>query len=202
MTTFQRGPGHGAAGGSGGGGGGDRGRERGRYAQDDVVRMAEHGEGHCRSCSSALAPFLWAFCELLGLDLLYREDGGATHQWLEFHCRPSMRAFCCDVYHDEGARVEGVGGGGGLLAQDVREAYEHGGMWPAPTPCCLSGQYQLEVAALDEADVEEPPPHFRFLEAARLWMMASESSESEEGGASSPARVPQTSEGGKCIGSY
>jgi hypothetical protein len=84
VTTFQR-------------DGGTRGRDRFRYAKDSVTKMAVYGEGHCRTCSSCMASFLWAFSELLCVDLLYRMDEHGSHQWLQFDVRPTMRSFICDL---------------------------------------------------------------------------------------------------------
>lgn len=58
-------------------GGMERGRDRARYAKDDAAKMAAHGEGHCRTCSSCFAPFLWAFAELIAVDPHYCTDDGA-----------------------------------------------------------------------------------------------------------------------------
>ena len=72
-------------------GGESRGRDRARYARDDVAKMAAHGEGHCRTCSSCFAPFVWTFAEVLALDPHYCTDAGGRHQWLQVEARPSMR---------------------------------------------------------------------------------------------------------------
>ena len=137
ITTFER-------------EGGGRGRERDRYVRDDVARMSVYGEGHCRTCSSCLAPFLYAFAEVIGIDVLYRMDEHGRHQWLEFHTRPSMRAFSCDVYRDEGP---GGGGRGDLIAEPLEFALSKGGaMWPSARPIKLSGQYQIVTAGLEPAD--------------------------------------------------
>ena len=83
--------------------GGERGRDRSRYAKDDVAKMAVYGEGHCRTVSSCMVPFLWAFSELLCLDVFYRMDEHGSHQWLQFDARPSMQSYVCDLYRSDGA---------------------------------------------------------------------------------------------------
>ena len=104
-------------------GGAGRGRDRERYAKDDVAKLAAHGEGHCRTCSSTLAPFLWAFADVLAIDMHYQTDAGGRHQWLQFETRPSMRAYACDVYRDENAVQRGAQRGRTHLAESIEHAY-------------------------------------------------------------------------------
>ena len=42
--------------------------------------MAVRGEGHCRTLSSCLAPFLWTFADVLALDPHYCMDARGRHQ--------------------------------------------------------------------------------------------------------------------------
>uniref|UniRef100_A0A7S0J855 Uncharacterized protein n=1 Tax=Calcidiscus leptoporus TaxID=127549 RepID=A0A7S0J855_9EUKA len=141
-------------------GGAARGRDRGRYAKDDVAKLAAHGEGHCRTCSSCFAPFLWCFAELLAIDPHYFTDAGARHQWLQFDTRPSMRSFACDIYRDELAFQRGEARGG-HLAQPVESAYTqpadvgNGREWqlfPKDQPLELGGRHVVS-APLEPTDV-------------------------------------------------
>ena len=139
-------------------GGAERGRDRERYAKDDVAKMAAHGEGHCRTCSSCFAPFLWAFADLLGIDPHYCTDAGGRHQWLQFEARPSMRSFACDVYRDEGAFQTGQVRGA-FLAEPVESAYtrdkdDADGFFPRDDPLELSGRC-VGSAPLQPTDVAD-----------------------------------------------
>ena len=137
-------------------GGADRGRDRDRYAKDDVAKMAAHGEGHCRTLSSCLAPFLWTFADLLAIDPHYCTDAGGRHQWLQFETRPSMRAFACDLYRDENA-----GGQGTYLAQPVCAAYTEASgidddswqLFPTDEPLALGGR-RVASSPLEPTDVD------------------------------------------------
>ena len=152
VTTFAReGGDDGEPGGSIGGEGGARGRNRHRYAKDDVAKMAAYGEGHCRTCSSCLAPFLWSFADVLAIDAHYRTDAGARHQWLQYDARPSMRAFACDVYRDANA-----GGSGELLREPIEEASAGGGsgLRPADEPIALGGRRVIPTP-LEPSDVQD-----------------------------------------------
>ena len=132
-------------------GGADRGRDRSRYAKDDVAKMAAHGEGHCRTCSSCFAPFLWAFADLLGIDPHYCADAGGRHQWLQYEARPTMRSFACDLYRDEEV-FQRCGTRGALLAQPTEDAYGWEGLFPSDEPPLLSGRL-LCCAPLQRSDV-------------------------------------------------
>merc|ERR1719152_38068 len=136
-------------------GGAERGRDRQRYAKDDVAKYAAYGEGHCRTCSSSFAPFLWAFSELLCVDPHYCTDAGGRHQWLQFDARPSMRAFACDIYRDENAVQRGAAVGV-HLAEPVEEVYgvdtEEGRLFPRDEPPDLSGR-RVGSAPLEPTDV-------------------------------------------------
>ena len=155
VTTFAREGGGEARPGGGDGGGGPgnaRGRDHHRYAKDDVAKMAACGEGHCRTCSSCLAPFLWSFADVLAIDLHYRTDAGARHQWLQYDTRPSMCAFACDVYRDTNA-----GGTGALLREPIEGGASCGcdggsGLLPADEPIALGG-FRVVPASLEPTDV-------------------------------------------------
>lgn len=130
----------------------ERGRDRERYAKDDVAKMAAHGEGHCRTCSSCLAPFLWAFAELLAVDPHYCMDAGARHQWLQYETRPSMRSFSCDLYRDEDVYLSG-GTRGSMLVQAVEVAYQGPeSFFPRDAPLDLSGR-MVRSAPLEPTDL-------------------------------------------------
>ena len=131
-------------------GGQSRGRDRDRYAKDDVAKMAAHGEGHCRTCSSCLAPFLWSFAELLAIDVHYMMDAPGSHQWLQYDTRPSMHTFVCDVYRDENASQCGQPRGQ-LLAQPSELTYGID-LFPRDQPIELGGR-QVLSAALEAGDV-------------------------------------------------
>eukprot|EP00930_Biecheleria_cincta_P002763 TRINITY_DN103762_c0_g1_i1.p1 TRINITY_DN103762_c0_g1~~TRINITY_DN103762_c0_g1_i1.p1 ORF type:complete len:1046 (-),score=148.23 TRINITY_DN103762_c0_g1_i1:98-3235(-) len=144
-------------------GGTDRGRDRHRYAKDDVARMAAYGEGHCRTCSSCFAPFLWSFANLLAIDPHYCTDTGASHQWLQYETRPSMTAFVCDIYRDE-LTYQRTGQRGCLLCEPVTIAYaapvtdSAGGnshLFPQDVPLKLGGR-RVESAPLCPTDVAMP----------------------------------------------
>ena len=137
-------------------GGADRGRDRERYAKDDVAKMAAHGEGHCRTCSSCLAPFLWCFAELLGIDPHYCTNAAASHQWLQYDARPSMRSYSCDLYHDE-LSYQSTGHRGGRLSEPVTVAYapsslSSGQLFPQDEPLLLGGR-PVQSAPLGPTDV-------------------------------------------------
>jgi len=134
VTSFQR------------NGGESRGRDRFRYAKDDVGKMAVYGEGHCRTLSSCMAPFLWAFSEVLCLDVFYRMDEHGLHQWLQFDTRPSMQSYVCDLYRSDG--LKGSSDSSRLLAQPIEESESH----PSRLPIKL-GQFQLKIAALEAHDM-------------------------------------------------
>jgi len=148
-------------------GGNERGRDRERYASDNVGKMAAHGEGHCRTLSSCLAPFLWSFAEVLAVDCQYCTDAGARHQWLQYATRPSMRTFACDMYRDENAFQHG-GERGVLLAQPTEDAYAvptdvdgDGNEWqifPRDEPLMLGGR-PVRSAPLEPTDVASVTPH-------------------------------------------
>lgn len=94
----------------------DRGRACAR--EDDVAKMACHGQGHCHTVSSTMAGFLYPFCSVLGIDMKYRggyswggvnlgekadesvevADKPERHQWLELTLRPSLTTFICDLW--------------------------------------------------------------------------------------------------------
>ena len=134
-------------------------RDAHRYCKDDVGRFAIGGQGHCHTVSSVMLSFLVPFQIVLGLDLYYREDDRASHQWLEVVSRPLMRGFVCDLYRDETMkggeekrrRKEGREGGEeevGLVAQDVRECYRGGAWYPTEKRKKLSG-YPVYFASLE-----------------------------------------------------
>ncbi|CAE7035374.1 Khc [Symbiodinium natans] len=97
-----------------------KGLDRGRSCakEDDVAKMACHGQGHCHTVSSTMAGFLYPFCNALGIDLKYRggyswggvnlgekadesvevADKPERHQWLELTLRPSLTTFICDLW--------------------------------------------------------------------------------------------------------
>lgn len=148
-------------------GGAARGRERERYAKDDAAKVAAHGEGHCRSCSSCFAPFLWSFAELLGIEPRYCTDAGASHQWLQYTARPSMRTFACDLYRDECAAQCGAPRGT-HLAEPAEAAYGAAGeagadsswaggpgetcLFPTEAPLEFGGR-RVGLAPLEAGDV-------------------------------------------------
>ena len=144
-------------------GGADRGRDRQRYAKDDVAKMAAHGEGHCRTCSSCFAPFLWSFAELLAVDPHYCTDAGGRHQWLQYETRPSMRGFACDIYRDEKVfQTSGVRGS--RLGEPLALAYalpsegpsteldDEGHIFPQDVPLELGGR-RVDSVLLNPTDV-------------------------------------------------
>ena len=143
-------------------GGAERGRERTRYAKDDIAKMAAYGEGHCRTCSSCFAPFLWSFAELLAIDPHYCTDSYGRHQWLQYEARPSMRAYCCDIYRDENEAQRGAPRGASL-GRPVEATYtapssdggERDEVWllfPADEPLALGGR-EVHSAPLELTDV-------------------------------------------------
>ena len=142
-------------------GGADRGRDRSRYAKDDVAKLAAHGEGHCRTCSSTIAPFLWAFAELLAIDPHYCTDAAHSHQWLQFDTRPSMRSYACDVYRDELAWQRGAPRGGTHIAERADGAYaavtdidaDKWGLFPQNEPLELGGR-KVGSAPVEPTDVD------------------------------------------------
>lgn len=94
--------------------GGKQRRATSRYCKDSAARFAQHGQGHCHTCASVMAAFLYPWTTLLGIDLRYRggmsiysdttvADAPETHQWLDFTCRPSNRSYVCDLFVDDGA---------------------------------------------------------------------------------------------------
>ena len=127
-----------------------RGRDRERYAKDDVAKMAAYGEGHCRTLSSCMSPFLWTFSELLAIDPHYCTDANGGHQWLQFETRPSMRSFVCDVYRDEGACQQGAPRGR-HLAEPAHDAYATD-LYPRDEPLELGGR-KVTSARLAEGDI-------------------------------------------------
>jgi len=138
--------------------GGERRREWGRYCKDDAAKFAVRGEGHCHTVSSTMAAFLYPWSALLGLDLMYREDPGGHHQWLEFALRPAMRCFACDLYRDDtpttadGRRRRD----GTKLAEPIADAYAWGedssAGHPATRPKRLTDR-PIRVAPLQDGDV-------------------------------------------------
>ena len=115
-------------------------RDTRRYCKDDAAMFAIGGQGHCHTVSSVFLSFLAPFEQVLGLDLYYREDDRASHQWAEVVSRPTMRGFACDLYREETRGGErGRGGEVGLLAQDLRDCYGGEGLYPTEKRKILSG---------------------------------------------------------------
>ena len=121
-------------------------RDTHRYCKDDAAMFAIEGQGHCHTVSSVFLSFLAPFESVLGLDLYYREDDRASHQWVEVVSRPTMSGFVSDLYREEtmmgGKRRQAQGGEGeevGLLAQDWRECYGGKALYPTEKRKILSG---------------------------------------------------------------
>ncbi len=139
ITTFQRSE-------------GGRDRDRARYCRDDAAKFAVRGEGHCHTVSSTMAAFLYPWSAILGVDLMYREDPGGHHQWLEFSVRPSMCSFTCDLYRDDSPKNNRDER---KLAEPVADTYfwdGSGSGHPAQQPKRL-GDRPIRAAPLEECDV-------------------------------------------------
>jgi len=96
-------------------------RDRQRYCGDNATQFALHGQGHCHTVSSVMGAFLYPWQDVLQIDLQFRggwhfgeklrndavQDSPEHHQWLEFSCRPTMGAFVCDIYKQDGQEGDG-----------------------------------------------------------------------------------------------
>ena len=96
-----------------------------RYGRTDCIgKLGIYGQAQCHGLSSTICGYLLPFCDILGIEILYRGGisfinslnafnnkdkdiknikicNGENHQWVEVNLKPSMKTFVIDLWYQE-----------------------------------------------------------------------------------------------------
>ena len=102
-----------------------KGVNKDRYGRTDCIgKLGIYGQAQCHGLSSTICGYLLPFCDILGIEILYRGGisfinslnafnnkdkdiknikicNGENHQWVEVNLKPSMKAFVIDLWYQE-----------------------------------------------------------------------------------------------------